>query len=122
MKKNTKEILSLNELKALLKGTKRDNYNHGYKIHAYVNNVSRSGMSRTMEFYIIKNNKYIDVTQLISNITGYEMKNGYLFVRGCGMDMIFKVIIDLNYKAMELDDYKGKKRRYDNYLLSGSYN
>ena len=55
--------------------------------------VSKSGMSRVIDFYTIENNKPLSLTHLIGKACDYRMaKNGGLVVKGCGMDMGFHVV------------------------------
>jgi len=65
----------------------------GDTVYSIIRSVSRSGMSRTIDFYS-KDHAYL--TGLISNACGYTRdKRGALKVSGCGMDMAFAVVYDL---------------------------
>lgn len=63
------------------------------KIYTVLRSVSKSGMSRVIDFYTIENNKPLSLTHLIGKACDYRMaKNGGLVVKGCGMDMGFHVV------------------------------
>jgi hypothetical protein len=62
-------------------------------IYCVLRSVSKSGMSRVIDFYTIENNKPQYLSGLIRMALGYRMaKNGGLVVGGCGMDMGFHVV------------------------------
>ena len=66
------------------------------KILINVESVSSSGMSRTMRFFIIKDNELRDITGYVAIVAGYARdKNNFLKVSGCGMDMGFSVVYNL---------------------------
>ena len=109
----------------------------GRKVYASVNSVSRSGMSRRIEFYAIMTADELGTEQpdirrigwYIHKATGrkYDVDKGGLLVGGCGMDMIFHVLSSLNYAAaswelgdnyMEIVRSKDPQARvYDSYLF-----
>lgn len=114
---NAKEERAYNNLKEY----------RGKKIYAIVNSVSRSGMSRRIEFYVVDNNDIIRIGFYISRFLGYkyDADKGGLFVSGCGMDMIFSVLSSLNYAMAryegKYDDLRDKgKRIYDNYFVDSN--
>lgn len=81
----------------------------GKKIYADVTSVSRSGMSRHIKYACIIDGELMNITYLIARLTGcrYDRrKNEGLFVRGCGMDMIFAVLSDFNYVMAKIDTGK----------------
>lgn len=60
---------------------------------ASVKSVAKSGMSRTISFYIIENNKPIDITCVIAQVLGHTLQRDCTIrVKGCGMDMIFATL------------------------------
>ena len=61
--------------------------------------VAKSGMRRTISFYMIENNKIIDITQVIAQVLGYTLQRDCTIrVKGCGMDMIFATLSDFANK------------------------
>ena len=60
------------------------------KIYAKVAHVSRSGMSRTMSFYMIEDGELINITHVIAQALGKKLNDQEWSFRvsGCGMDMI----------------------------------
>ena len=62
-------------------------------IYTVLRSVSKSGMSRVIDFYTIENDRPQYLSGLIKMALGYRMaKNGGLVVGGCGMDMGFHVV------------------------------
>jgi hypothetical protein len=80
----------------------------GQTIYFVVTHVSKSGMQRSIEFYVPCFETYSGKRRLaISRITwemsralGYrvDQKNGGLVVRGCGMDMGFHCVYTLGHR------------------------
>ncbi len=57
-------------------------------IYTQVLSVSASGMSRTIKFYIVDNNRIRDISGYVASLTGNKWaKNGGVTFNGCGMDM-----------------------------------
>ena len=62
-------------------------------IIASVKSVAKSGMSRTIAFYMIENNKIVDITHVIAQVLGHTLQRDCTIrVKGCGMDMIFATL------------------------------
>lgn len=92
---------AINTLKAFL--------NEGDTIYYNVTSVSRSGMSRNIQFFWIDTDRRpARITWLISELLGYKHNDdGTIKVRGCGMDMGFHVIS--NVASALFNDYKHLK-------------
>lgn len=77
----------------------------GATVAAAVNHVSRSGMSRRIEFYAIKDNDIHRIGYSIAHVTGYgyDVNKGGIRADGCGMDMVFSVLTNFNYAAWAHD-------------------
>ena len=78
----------------------------GKKVYAILNHVSRSGMSRRIEYYCAdKDGEIFRLGYYIAQIADYpyDVDKGGLLVGGCGMDMIFSVLSNFNY-AMATHD------------------
>jgi hypothetical protein len=69
-------------------------------IYSIVRSVSSSGMSRKIDFYVIKDEKLVWITPAIRDILDYKQdeKSGALKVNGTGMDMCFHIVNSLGYK------------------------
>lgn len=70
----------------------------GDTVYGIVRTVSKSGMSRTMTFYAIKDNRPVYLTGYMSKALGLTVVRGWhdaVRVHGCGMDMIFATVYDL---------------------------
>lgn len=62
-------------------------------IIATVKSVAKSGMSRTIAFYMIENNNLIDITCVIAQVLGHKLQRDCTIrVKGCGMDMVFATL------------------------------
>ena len=109
----------------------------GKQIAACIKHVSSSGMSRRIEFYT-EGFRLIgrDIAELLDY--RYDIDKGGLSVGGCGMDMVFSVLSNLNYKMAQMDTGKqlqqlqnkkggytvnGKhyERIYDNYFIDADH-
>lgn len=69
----------------------------GDSIKVIIRSVSRSGMSRNMDLYVIRGNDLLYLNGYVATVLKVRrIKNGELQVRGCGMDMAFAVVSDLS--------------------------
>jgi len=67
-------------------------------IYVKITSVSKSGMSRKMQFCTIHKGKIVWCTYLIAQVLKEKMtKHDEIKVDGCGMDMIFHVLTNFNY-------------------------
>lgn len=66
----------------------------GKQVFTKVTHVSRSGMSRSIECYVISRNEFINISGRVARVIGERLdeKNGGIRVTGCGMDMGFHVV------------------------------
>lgn len=67
----------------------------GDRVYCVLRRVSASGMSRNIDFYIIKNNEPLFITGLVANLLGLKRAHEGLTVKGCGMDMGFATVYNL---------------------------
>jgi len=68
-------------------------------IYTVLHNVSKSGLSRVISFYMVNDNKeIININYYISVLLGYKFDKTHfgLKVKGCGMDMGFHVVDTLS--------------------------
>lgn len=102
----------------------------GKKIIVNIASVSRSGMTRKMDFYIYDDGLK-KINHIISDIADYSCdKNGRIIVGGCGMDMIFSVLSAFNYSMAMFDTGKNiqellktgecGERIYDKYFIDSN--
>ena len=61
----------------------------GTVVYAVVRNVSKSGMSRQMDFYVIKDNELRYITGHVATILDLRRSDRGVRVTGVGMDMAF---------------------------------
>lgn len=110
----------------------------GQTIYFVVTHVSRSGMSRSIEFYIPRLERVRDTSRIdgyarrltIERIT-WEMsralgcridqKNGGLIVGGCGMDMGFHCVYTLGQKLWPNGTRKAHSTRNGQLDTTGGY-
>lgn len=79
----------------------------GRPIMAQVNSVSRSGMSRRIEFYsTTPDGQFQRIGYWMAKVLDYpySVDKGGIQVGGCGMDMRFHVVSNFNYRACALDN------------------
>ena len=64
------------------------------KVIARVESVARSGMSRTISFYMIEGGELWNITGAIGEVTGHyrDRRTDGLRVRGCGMDTVWNTL------------------------------
>lgn len=81
-------------------------------IYSIVRSVSSSGMSRKIDFYVIKDESMVWITPAIRDILQYSQdeKTSALKVNGTGMDMCFHVVNSLGYK-LHNDGYYFRSER-----------
>jgi len=100
-------LTQLNDIKKAL-------YNGSFYMR--VDSVSKSGMSRKIQFAYVKNNKIVSIRdKKILNLAGCD-KNGK--ISGCGMDMLFHsqytLFINL-HKSYKKANYQKNLKQYLNY-------
>lgn len=78
----------------------------GDKVYSLVTHVSRSGMSRSIKFFIARANEIISLDWYLVRVLGlpFDRNNGGLKVSGCGMDMCFHTVYNLG-RAMWPDGF-----------------
>jgi hypothetical protein len=72
----------------------------GSTIYTILRHVSRSGMSRAISLYSIRENEPVYLAGYAAKALGYSMHRSYdgaLRVDGCGMDMGFHLVHSLSY-------------------------
>ena len=69
----------------------------GSVVVVVIHEVSRSGMSRTMSLYTIKDNELVYLTTAAATVLGWPLnKRDHIRVSGCGMDMGFHTVETLS--------------------------
>jgi hypothetical protein len=107
-KNTTEKIAALKQLKDIMKKCKDK------KCFAVVTHVSKSGMSRNVHFMAFtKGGGVYNLDGFIHKIIGYSFSNNSVGLRvgGCGMDMIFKTLYDLNNYALAYNVIKTSKKK-----------
>ena len=123
MKKNIETLEALYQLKKIMKKTKNK------RVYATVLHVSNTGMSRVIRFIAItKRGNVYNITDLIRKITGYHWDRSYYGIRvyGCGMDMVFNTLYNVNaiaysYKVIKTSKNKDKHDIYYDGLIDSNY-
>lgn len=88
------------------------------RVYADVVHVSASGMSRNIKFAAItKKGDYRPLTWYIAKALGYNLQqDGTIKVYGCGMDMIFNTLYNLNSIAKSLNIVRVSKNKDEHEL------
>lgn len=123
MIQSTETLQALKQLKNIMQKTKNN------RIYATVLHVSNSGMSRVIKFMVItKKATLLNITDLISKITGYKWDRNYYGLRiyGCGMDMAFNTLYNVNaiaysYKVIKTSKNKNRHDIYYSGLVNSNY-
>lgn len=88
-----------------------------YKILVVIKSVSASGMHRRISFYTEGGYK---IDHLIAPLTEYSYNDKGLSVSGCGMDMIFSVLSNLNYAIGRIET-GANINNYNDYFIDASH-
>ena len=124
MKTNKQEqIKALKEIKNIVSQCKNK------RVYADVTHVSNSGMSRNIKFVAItKKGDYRPLTWYVAKALGYTLRDdGTIKVYGCGMDMIFNTLYNLNsiaasYGVVRVSKHKDNHELRYNGIVNTSYN
>ena len=102
-----------NEKIELLKEIKKINKEMlNNEIIVTITSISYSGMCRTANFYYFSNNGYIyNLNYKIAKILGYKMTDKGVRIFGCGLDVIFNTLYNLNLYALEYGIIKPSKNK-----------
>lgn len=73
----------------------REMLNPGDEIKCILRSVSRSGMSRVISFYVVKDGDLCGLDYAIASTLGYPLAKDGVKVGGCGMDMGFAVVYNV---------------------------
>ena len=71
----------------------------GDSVYTTVRHVSRSGMMRVIDLYVMQDNEPRRITWLACEATGiaYNRKHEGMRMDGCGMDMCFAAVYELGH-------------------------
>ena len=113
--KQTKKQIEAQEIAEAIQALNNFGCEDGTTIYTTVRSVAKSGMSRAISCFIIATEA--DGSQYIQSIDYFigialglkRHKDGGLIVRGCGMDMGYKIVSDLSHLIMA-DEYALKHR------------
>lgn len=89
-------------------------------VYTQVTHVSRSGMSRSIKFYIMRDNQPCELSWLMSKagMGSIDQSNGGLRVGGCGMDMGFHMVYNMGWKLFNGTARHKRSRRDAGYILN----
>lgn len=88
------------------------------RVKAYVTHVAPSGMSRRVKFYT-QDGK--DMTPLIAYIMERTINDKGILVRGCGVDVIFATLYNINCLANRLEGNEYNRNKACNYIVDTNY-
>ena len=72
--------------------------NPGDTVYTMIKHVSRSGMYRVIDLYVVKDNKPYRISGMASDLLeGYDLRHEGCKASGCGMDMGFHLVYNLSY-------------------------
>lgn len=88
----------------------REYLNPGDTVHTALRTVARSGMSRTLDVFVMRDNEPIRLTYATAVALGYALAGDALRVPGCGFDAGFEVVYNIG-RALWPEGYTciGKK-------------
>lgn len=69
----------------------------GDTVYTSLTHVSRSGMYRVINLFVVKDNQIIRISWSVADVTGYtyNKKHEGVGISGCGMDMGYAIVYDL---------------------------
>lgn len=96
--------------------------NQGETVYCVLRHVSASGMSRTIDFYVIKENRPVWLTGYIGAALDYKRgkHDRGLVISGCGTDMGFHVVYSLA-RTLWPDQNDNRADRDGGYLLKSEW-
>ena len=86
-KRDLEKKESLEQLQGIIKP--------GDTIYTVLRHVSRSGMSRNLDCYIMEDKQPLRISYLVAKALGYPTNDSEIKVFGCGMDMGFSIVYGL---------------------------
>lgn len=70
----------------------------GTTIYTIIRHVSKSGMTRRIDLFVIRKNRPWRLSHYVADLEGYRVhRDGGITVQGCGMDMGFHLVHNLSY-------------------------
>lgn len=94
----------------------------GDTVWCVLRHVSRSGMQRRIDFFVVKGNRPLWLSGHIGTLLGLRHhKDGGLVVDGCGMDMGFQVVHSLCYALWGHDHHEAKGHERSGYQLQAEW-
>ena len=73
------------------------NMQPGETVYTTLKHCSRSGMSRVIDLYIMRDNVPLRISWSVGTLLeGYDLKHGGAKASGCGMDMGFHLVYELS--------------------------
>lgn len=83
------------------------------QIHAIVDSVARSGMSRRIRFYAQREDgEMVALTYHMGRVLGWNVNAKGLLVSGCGMDMVFHALDTLARTVWTKEEQEEFERAY----------
>jgi hypothetical protein len=81
----------------------------GMTVYTVLRHVSTSGMTRSLDVYIMENNRPRRITYWVAKALDYPLKDSELRTSGCGMDMGFSVVYNLGSELFHSWDCIGDR-------------
>lgn len=78
-----------------------------FTVYTILKHVSKSGMMRVIDVYIIRNNEPLRLSWSVAQAIGhtYNRKHEGIQINGCGMDMGFAIVNNLSIALFAPDKY-----------------
>jgi hypothetical protein len=92
----------------------RNEFRTGKDIFCILRHVSKSGMQRAISLFCVQNNDLVNLDYSVQKICGYKFSklHGGLTVRGCGMDMGYHIVANLEFKLFGNSSCQILKQRW----------
>tara|TARA_R100001509_G_scaffold157533_1_gene121740 strand:+ start:5794 stop:6180 length:387 start_codon:yes stop_codon:yes gene_type:complete len=114
---------AIENLRALFKGARK---RETLTVYCILRHRSRSGMSRVIDMFVIRNGQPYRLSWNASKAIGwaYDREHNGVKVRGCGMDMGHHLVYTLSrvlFQGSNKKDYNGNVRNDKGYVLNAEW-
>ena len=98
----------------------RDANREALTVYTVLKHVSRSGMKRVIDVYVIRDNRPYRLSWSAAELMGwtYDRNHEGIVVGGCGMDMGFHLVYSLSYVLFKNTARAKRKGRDPGYVLN----
>ena len=92
----------------------QNEFKNGKDIFCVLRHVSKSGMQRAISLFYVKHNDLVNFDYSVQKICNYKFNklHGGITVNGCGMDMGYHIVANLEFKLFGNSSCQILKQRW----------